>query len=220
MENQVQTVSDECGKPLIVSRKHIDASTLNAYQPIVSLSKLTKISSRGAKSPAVSVEENCVISTKGFSSKIALVGDNNQGYSEGEYSHVLNAGNFGSAKTCGDTSHAVSCGKKPIAEVRGKNCIAACLGSNGLASAGELGLIILAFFNYDTNTIDASVGKIGIDKDIDNNVLEPNATYRVNSHGQFILVGKARYEPRITNFEFVGEEEYQTKSEYQMEGSV
>ena len=112
---------------------------------------------------------------------LARVIDTKRESNTGNWSAATNTGNWSAATNTGDRSAATNTGDQSAAEVSGKASVAASLGIEGRARAGEGGAIVLC--NRDPYT--GEIRHIRASK-VGENGIEPDVWYALDDDGNFV----------------------------------
>ena len=119
--------------------------------------------SSGYSSTAASSGDSSTAASSGDSSKAASSGYYSKAASSGDYSTAASSGYYSKAASSGDSSKAASSGDYSKAASSGDSGIAAAIGHGTQAKAGELGLLIVTYWDEPAKRFRALVGEVGID---------------------------------------------------------
>jgi len=177
-----------CGKEAM-ERAKLDASSGDAstaassgYASTAASSGHTSTAaSSGHASKAASSGDASTAASSGHASKAASSGDYSKAASSGDYSTAASSGDYSTAASSGYASTAASSGYYSKAEQKGSSGIAAAIGDNVRAKAGENGLLILTWWDVPAKRFRACVGEAGIDG------IEADAWYKVEN-GKIVKV--------------------------------
>ena len=135
----------------------------------------------GDRSAATNTGDRSAATNTGDQSAATNTGDQSAATNTGNWSAATNTGDRSAATNTGDRSAATNTGDQSAAEVSGKASVAASLGIEGRARAGEGGAIVLC--NRDPYT--GEIRHIRASK-VGENGIEPDVWYALDDDGNFV----------------------------------
>jgi hypothetical protein len=139
------------------------AASSGDYSMAASSGYSSTAASSGYSSTAASSGGSSKAASSGRSSTAASSGGSSKAASSGYSSMAASSGDYSMAASSGYSSTAASSGDYSMAEQIGKSGIAASIGKNGCAKVGELGLIIVTYWDKEESRYKACVGEVGKD---------------------------------------------------------